>query len=298
MNALSYAFNVDLPKDAYYTMTFTKKLKRAISDSNSVLCVGLDPVPDRIPQSLASEFSNPSDLVFEFCSRIIDATSESACAYKPNTGFFEALGSEGWAVLEQVINQIPDDKIIIADAKRGDIGNTSAQYKKAFFDVLDADAITFNALMGMDTLDPFLDEEEKAVFVLAMTSNRGSADFLQRRFEGRMSLGEYIAEELEKKQDKSETHLGMVVGATQIESIGPVIRANPEAHLLIPGIGKQGGSVRELQNVLEGHEGIPVINSSRSIIYAGSDQKDWEKAVSQKASSMKNSLNILTERYV
>lgn len=298
MNALSYAFNIYLPKHAFYSMTFTKKLKRAISDSNSVLCVGLDPVPELIPKALISEFSKSSDLVFEFCSRVINATKEHACAYKPNTGFFEALGSSGWAVLEQVINQIPNDKIIIADAKRGDIGNTAAQYKKAFFDELNADAITLNALMGMDTLDPFMDEEEKAVFVLALTSNRGSADFLQRRFEGRMSLGEYISEELEKKQDKSQTHLGMVVGATQIESIGPVIRANPEAHLLIPGIGKQGGSVRELQRVLEGHNGIPVINSSRSIIYAGSDRNDWEKAVSEKASEMKESLKILTERYV
>lgn len=279
-------------------MTFTKKLKRSISDSNSVLCVGLDPVPDLIPKALASKFSDHSDLVFEFCSRIINATKDSACAYKPNTGFFEALGSDGWSVLEQVIKQIPDDKIIIADAKRGDIGNTAAQYKKAFFDELNADAVTLNALMGMDTLEPFMGEEEKAVFVLVMTSNRGSADFLQRRFEGRMSLGEYMAEELEKKQDKSETHLGMVVGATQIESIGPVIRANPKAHLLIPGIGKQGGSVSELQKVLENHDGIPVINSSRSIIYAGSDQKNWEKAVAEKASSMKESLKILTDRYV
>lgn len=279
-------------------MTFTTKLKRAISDSNSVLCVGLDPVPNLIPKSLASKFSNPADLIFEFCSRIIKATSDSAFGYKPNTGFFEALGSEGWSVLEKVINEIPENKIVIADAKRGDIGNTAAQYKKAFFDELDVDAVTLNALMGMDTLDPFMDDEEKAMFVLTMTSNRGSADFLQRRFEGRMSLGEYIAEELEKKQDKSETHIGMVVGATQIESIGPVIRANPEAHLLIPGIGKQGGSVRELQNVLQGHNGIPVINSSRSIIYAGSDQKNWEEAVSEKASTMKESLKILTERYV
>ena len=279
-------------------MTFTQKLKRSISDSNSVLCVGLDPVPDLIPKSLTSKITNSHDLIFEFCLRIINATKDSACAYKPNTGFFEAMGSSGWSILEQVIKQIPRDKIVIADAKRGDIGNTAAQYKKAFFDELNADAITLNALMGMDTLDPFMDEEQKAVFVLAMTSNRGSADFLQRRFEGRMSLGEYIAEELEKKQDKSKTHLGMVVGATQIGSIGAVIRANPEAHLLIPGIGKQGGSVSDLQLVLEDHKGIPVINSSRSIIYAGSDQKDWERAVAEKASDMKESLKILTERYV
>lgn len=279
-------------------MTFTEKLKKAVSSSNSVLCVGLDPNPDLIPHSLRKQFSEPHELFLEFCSRIIESTKESACAFKPNTAFFEALGSPGWQTLEQVINLIPDDKIIIADGKRGDIGNTAHQYKKAFFDELDADALTLNAFMGMDTLDPYLDEEGRALFVLAMTSNRGSADFLQRRFEGRMSLGEYLAEELEKKQDKSLTHLGLVVGATQIESISPVINAYPEAHLLIPGIGKQGGSVQELQRVLESHNGIPVINSSRSIIYAGSETENWEEAVSKKAFEMKESLTIITERYV
>lgn len=279
-------------------MTFTQKLKKAVSSSNSVLCVGLDPNPELIPRHLRKQFSDPHELILNFCSKVIESTKESACAFKPNTAFFEALGSQGWKTLEQVINQIPEDKIIITDAKRGDIGNTALQYKKAFFDQLNTDALTVNAMMGMDTLDPFLNEEEKALFVLAMTSNRGSADFLQRRFEGRMSLGEYIAEELEKKQDKSQTHLGMVVGATQIESIGSVIKANSKAHLLIPGIGKQGGSISALQKVLEGHSGIPIINSSRSIIYAGSNQKDWENAVTIKSSEMKESLKKLTERYV
>lgn len=279
-------------------MTFTEKLKKAVSSSKSVLCVGLDPNPALISQNLQKQFSEPHELILEFCSRIIESTKESACAYKPNTAFFEAFGSQGWRTLEQVMKLIPDDKIIIADAKRGDIGNTALQYKKAFFDELNADALTVNAFMGMDTLDPFLEEEEKALFILAMTSNRGSADFLQRRFEGRMSLGEYMAEELEKKQDKSSTHLGLVVGATQIESITPVIQAYPNAHLLIPGIGKQGGSVSKLQKVLDGHNGIPVINSSRSIIYAGADKKNWEEAVSKKASEMKKSLQIVAERYV
>lgn len=279
-------------------MAFTEKLKRAVSTSNSVLCVGLDPVPELIPQALKKQFSDPGELVLEFCRNIIEATMDHACAFKPNTAFYEALGSNGWHLLEQVVNIIPDDKIIIADAKRGDIGNTALQYKKAFFDELKADAITLNALMGMDTLDPFLDESEKAVFVLTMTSNRGSADFLQRRFEGRMSLGEYIAEELEKKQDKSLTHLGLVVGATQIESIFSVIKAHPEAHLLIPGIGKQGGSITDLENVLSNHNGIPVINSSRSIIYAGSENEDWMQSISRKAAEMKDSLQMITERYV
>lgn len=279
-------------------MTFTEKLRRAVSGSNSVLCVGLDPVPELIPKPLADKFSNSPDLVLEFCTRVIEATKNHVCAFKPNTAFFEALGSRGWEILDQTIQQIPKGKIVIADAKRGDIGNTATQYKKAFFDDLNADAITLNALMGMDTLDPFIHDDEKAAYILTMTSNRGSADFLQRRFEGRMSLGEYIAEELQKKQDKSKTHLGMVVGATQIESIGPVINVNPEAHLLIPGIGKQGGSVEALQMVLEGHSGIPVINSSRSILYAGSDHEEWEEIIEQKASEMKMTLQELTKRYV
>ena len=279
-------------------MKFTEKLKKAVLSAGSILCVGLDPDPERIPQTLQKEFSKPHQFVFEFCSRIIEATRDHACAFKPNSAFFEALGSAGWETYEKVINLIPDDKIVIADAKRGDIGNTALQYKKAFFDEMDVDALTVNAFMGMDTLDPYLDEEGKALFILAMTSNRGSADFLQRRFEGRMSLGEYVAEELEKKQEKSLTHLGLVVGATQIESIEPVIRVYPEAHLLIPGIGKQGGSIQELHQVLEGHNGIPIVNSSRSIIYAGADSKNWEKAASEKASEMKESLKLITERYV
>lgn len=298
MNTLSYGFNGYLAKHEYICMTFTEKLKKAVSSSNSVLCVGLDPNPELIPKLLQKNFSEPYELILEFCSRIIELTKDSACAFKPNSAFFEALGSRGWQVLEEVINLIPDDKIIIADAKRGDIGNTALQYKKAFFDELNADALTVSAFMGMDTLDPFLGEEEKALFVLAMTSNRGSADFLQRRFEGRMSLGEYLAEELEKKQDKSLTHLGLVVGATQIVSISPVINAYPNAHLLIPGIGKQGGSVNELQWVLNDHNGIPIVNSSRSIIYAGGESENWEEAVSEKASEMKDSLQTITRRYV
>lgn len=278
-------------------MIFTEKLKKAISTSNSVLCVGLDPNPELIPRNLSQKYSDPHSLVLEFCSRIIEYTKDSACAYKPNTAFFEALGRRGWETLEKVIELVPDNKIVIADAKRGDIGNTALQYKKAFFDELNVDALTLNALMGMDTVDPFIGEIEKAVFILAMTSNRGSADFLQRRFEGRMSLGEYMAEEIGKRQEKSATHLGLVVGATQIASISPVIHASPKAHLLIPGIGKQGGSVKELQFVLRNHQGIPIINSSRSIIYAGADDK-WEEAVSKKAAEMKESLKNITSQYV
>lgn len=279
-------------------MNFTDKLQKAISLSHSTLCVGLDPVPERIPSVLKKKYPDENEQVIEFCRSIIEATANNACAYKPNTAFFEALGRKGWEILDEISKLIPSDRIFIADAKRGDIGNTAERYKTAFFDKLNADAITLNALMGLDTLEPYLDDDRKAVFLLTMTSNIGAADFLQRRFEGRLSLGEYIAEELEKKQQRSRTHLGMVIGATQGEFVKPVLKANPVAHLLIPGIGKQGGSVREIEKLLDKHTGIPLFNSSRSIIYAGGDNPDWIKNVSEKALEMKNSLQTITERYV
>lgn len=279
-------------------MNFTDKLGKAIASAESCLCVGLDPDPERIPLPLKEAFPEEDKQILEFCRRVIEATKPHACAFKPNTAFFEALGSKGWAVLEEVADMVPSNRVLIMDAKRGDIGNTAARYKHAFFDRMQADAITLNPLMGMETLDPFLDDPQKAVFVLAMTSNRGAADLLQRRFEGRLSLGEYIAEELAKKMSKSSSHLGLVTGATQTEWIKPVLNAFPEAHLLIPGIGKQGGDIKELAGVLKNHKGLPVINSSRSVIYAGGNSADWMELVSEKALELKRSLQEITRRYV
>ncbi|MCC5940790.1 MAG: orotidine-5'-phosphate decarboxylase [Balneolaceae bacterium] len=279
-------------------MNFTDKLRKAIASAESCLCVGLDPDPERIPLPLKEAFPDEDKQILEFCRRVIEATKPHACAFKPNTAFFEALGSKGWAVLEEVADMVPSNRVLIMDAKRGDIGNTAARYKHAFFDRMQADAITLNPLMGMETLDPFLDDPQKAVFVLAMTSNRGAADLLQRRFEGRLSLGEYIAEELAKKMSKSSSHLGLVTGATQTEWIKPVLNAFPEAHLLIPGIGKQGGDIKELAGVLKNHKGLPVVNSSRSVIYAGESSPEWMELVSEKALELKRSLQEITRRYV
>lgn len=279
-------------------MNFTVKLKKAIISSDSILCVGLDPVPEYIPKTLRDIYPDDDQLILEFCRRIIEATKPYACAYKPNTAFFEALGSKGWAVLEEVSDMVPSNRMLIMDAKRGDIGHTAAQYKYAFFNHMNADAITLNPLMGMDTIDPYLDDPEKAVFVLAMTSNRGAADILQRRFEGRLSLGEYIAEELAKKMNKSSSHLGLVTGATQTDWIRPVLKAFPEAHLLIPGFGKQGGTIEDIADMLKNHKGLPVINSSRSIIYAGGDSEEWMEKVALKAIAVQESLQVITRNYV
>lgn len=279
-------------------MTFTKKLQRAVRSSNSVLSVGLDPDPARIPMPLKQQISDPHDLVFEFCRRVIEATKIEAVAYKPNLAFFEALGAGGWKVLESLMDLIPPAKITIADAKRGDIGSTAEKYKQAFFDQLNADAVTLSPLMGIETLEPFLDDASKAVYVLTMTSNRGAADFLRVPMMGRPSLGEYISEHLCKKQESASAHIGMVVGATQPDIAEYVMRVNPKAHLLMPGIGAQGGDVNEIKHLLSNHFGIPLINSSRSIIYAGGDHENWEELVQQKASETRNSLKDITERYI
>jgi len=279
-------------------MTFTEKLTRSIQSSNSVLSVGLDPDPDKIPLPLRQQISDPHDLVFEFCRRVIESTKSEAAAYKPNLAFFEALGSGGLRVLESLLDVIPHGKIIIADAKRGDIGTTAAKYKVAFFDKMQVDAITLNPLMGLETLDPFLDDSSKAVYVLTMTSNRGAADFLQTPVKGRLSLGEYISEHLSKKQAQSAAPLGMVIGATQTETAGQVLRAHPGAPLLIPGIGAQGGDPNMLLDLLADHAGLPLINSSRAIIYAGEDNENWEELVALKASETRQQIDLITKKYI
>ena len=279
-------------------MTFTEKLTRSIQSSNSVLSVGLDPDTEKIPLPLRQQFRDPYDLVFEFCRRVIESTKSEAAAYKPNLAFFEALGSGGWKVMESLLDVIPHGKIIIADAKRGDIGTTAEKYKIAFFDRLQVDAITLNPLMGLETLDPFLDDRSKALYVLTMTSNPGAADFLQKPLLGRLSLGEYISEHLIKKQERSPASIGMVIGATQTDRARQILRVNPKAPLLIPGIGAQGGDPAELKNLLETHAGLPLINSSRAIIYAGGDNENWEELVAIKASETRQLLDPITQNYL
>jgi len=259
--------------------------------------VGLDPNLDRLPPSIKQQYDSPEEQVVAFCRKVIDATSEFCCAYKPNVAFFEALGPAAYEVFTEVRNYIPGDKIVIADAKRGDISTTAEHYRKAFFEQFDADAITLNPLMGFETLDPFMGDPSRAVFSLALTSNPGATDFLLKPFAGYEMMSEYIAEELRKRNTPANTHLGMVVGATQADHLSRVIKRHSAAALLIPGIGKQGGSVKELARVLEGHEGIPVVSSSRSIIYTGSDRTNWQQAVAEQARNTQEQLQTITQRY-
>jgi orotidine-5'-phosphate decarboxylase len=180
------------------------------------------------------------------------------------------------------MDEIPSNRVLIADAKRGDIGNTAAMYKKTYFDLYPSDAITLNPLMGMDTLTPFFTMTTRCIYVLSMTSNPGAADFLQRRFQGRMSLGEYIAEELSKMKSSSSTELGMVVGATQAEVCRS--RAGCMSRRSFADTRDSGHRAVRLKtlSLLQDHKGIPVINSSRSILYAGGDDESWMEKLLRK----------------
>ncbi len=279
-------------------MTFNKKLKAAIEATQSTLCVGLDPNLDLMPKPvLATEQSDPNK-VEQFLKKVIDATADYCAAYKPNLGFFEALGADGWDTFQNVLNYIPNDKIVIADAKRGDISSTAEHYAKAFFEHFEVDAVTLNPLMGFETLDPFLSDKAKGIYVLTLTSNPGAKDILMQELSGGETISSFIAQGLKKKQNSSQTAIGMVVGATKANKLEPVISEFPKSPLLIPGVGKQGGSISELNNALEQHQGIPLINSSRSIIYAGGDSNDWHQTVAESAKNTTAKLAPITERYV
>jgi orotidine-5'-phosphate decarboxylase len=279
-------------------MTYTEKLFEAVKSADSCLCVGLDPNLDLLPASVKKQAIDPCRQVAIFLQDVIEATQDHCAAYKPNLGFFEALGAEGLKVFRDVLNRIPSDKIIVADAKRGDISSTARHYATAYFQTFNVDAITLNPLMGFETLEPFLDFPDKGIYTLTLTSNPGARDFLLQPMAGHSTMAEFIAEGLSELENTHATHLGMVVGATQPRQITTVIRCHKTASLLIPGIGKQGGSVTELTDALQGHEGIPLINSSRSIIYAGSDSSDWKKAIAKKARSYQQDLKPITQYYV
>lgn len=278
-------------------MDYTQKLKKAIEQADSCLCVGLDPNIARIPRSIKKTHPDPAGQVTNFLKKVINVTADSCAAYKPNLGFFEALGSEGLSVFQEIITHIPDGKIIIADAKRGDISSTSEHYARAYFDVFDVDAVTLNPLMGFESLQPFLDYPQKGIYALTLTSNPGADDFLKQLFRGAPSMAHYIASRLFQHQRTAATNLGMVVGATQASEMSSVIQCHTKGSLLIPGIGAQGGSIENIQESLKNHRGLPLISSSRSILYAGTDE-NWAKKVSKKAQEFKTLLHPITQHYV
>lgn len=279
-------------------MNYTLRLEKAIKSAGTCLCVGLDPDLDRIPASIQQATPDKPGQVVSFLKKVIDQTHDHCAAYKPNLGFFEALGATGLEVFREVIDYIPESKIIVADIKRGDISSTAEHYAKAYFEVFGVDAVTINPLMGFESLVPFWDYPGKGIYTLSLTSNPGAKDFLMKPFDGFSSMAAYIADTLSTLQKGHPTHLGMVIGATKTDIMQDVLKHHKNSSLLIPGIGAQGGSVEDLEQSLKGHDGLPLINSSRSILYAGEQTAEWPEAIRNKSQELKELLNPITQKYV
>lgn len=265
-------------------MTYYQKLELAITESNSLLCVGLDPVLEKLPEHLQK---NPDGIKI-FCKEIIYSTLSYSVAYKPNIAFFEAMGSKGWEILVDILYEIPKHKIVIADAKVGDIGNSSDQYAKTFFETYDFDAVTVAPYMGFDSVQPFLKNSKKGVYLLALTSNPGSANFQRQVLSSGKKLYEQV---IETSLEWNQENLGYVVGATHPKELADIRQHIGEMPLLIPGIGAQGGDLEATvkAGINENNSGC-LINVGRDIIYSSSG-KDYAEKAEKKANDYQEKIN-------
>lgn len=248
-----------------------QQLVEQIKNKQSYLCVGLDTDIAKIPKHLLSE----TDPVFAFNKAIIDATKDLCVSYKINTAFYEALGVKGWEAMEKTVRYIGDEHFKIADAKRGDIGNTSDQYAKAFFETLPFDAITVAPYMGEDSVKPFLQHAGKWAIVLGLTSNKGAADF-ELQQSGDSLLYEKVLTTV--SQWGTADNLMFVVGATQADSFVNIRKLTPHHFYLVPGVGAQGGSLKEISEKAMNSDCGILVNASRAIIYASHHEDFAEKA--------------------
>ena len=276
-----------------YIMT-KQELSEQIIQKNSYLCVGLDTDIKKIPTHLLKE----KDPIFEFNRQIIDATIDYAVAYKPNIAFYEALGAKGWESLQRTIEYIPKECFTIADAKRGDIGNTSGLYARTFFDKsssgLDFDSVTVAPYMGRDSVEPFLEFAEKWVILLALTSNIGSDDFQQLKV-GDKHLFEQVI--LTSQNWADSERMMYVVGATQADKLLKIRELAPDYFLLVPGVGAQGGSLAEVSRCGMNNQCGLLVNSSRAIIYASSE-KDFAKKAGDEAKKVQAEMQGYLQQYL
>ncbi|MCI6209194.1 MAG: orotidine-5'-phosphate decarboxylase [Prevotella sp.] len=265
-----------------------QELINQIFTKKSFLCVGLDTDTKKIPQHLLAE----EDPIFAFNKQIIDATAPYCVSYKPNLAFYEAFGIKGMVAFEKTVKYLQEhypNHFIIADAKRGDIGNTSAMYARTFFDKYDIDALTVAPYMGEDSVTPFLGYDGKWVVLLALTSNKGSHDFQLTRDENGVRLFEQV---LKKSQQWGDANNMMyVVGATQGELFTDVRKIAPDHFLLVPGVGAQGGSLSEVCKYAMTRECGLLVNSSRGIIYASSGE-DFATVAAQKTKELQEQMAI------
>ena len=249
------------------------ELFKHILRKESFLCIGLDTDLQKIPKHLL-DFEDP---IFEFNKQIIDATVDLCVAYKPNIAFYECLGEKGWKSLKKTMDYIPKDLFTIADAKRGDIGNTSKMYAKAFFETYDFDAVTVAPYMGSDSVKPFLEFGDKWAIILALTSNIGGSDFQMIKDEN----GERLYQKVLKTSQDYGDNIMFVVGATRAKSLKEIRQIAPNHFLLVPGVGAQGGSLSEVTKNGMNHQCGLLVNSSRGIIYADDSENFATKAREQ-----------------
>lgn len=255
-----------------------QELIQQIRLKKSYLCTGLDTQIEKLPHVLTRDGQG----LIDFNRDIIDATSNHSVAYKINTAFYEQYGKAGWEWMEETLHHLPNNTLKIADAKRGDIGNTSSMYAKAFFDTLPFDAITVAPYMGEDSLRPFLEFKDKWVICLALTSNAGHADFQLGEYEGK-KLYERVIETVCKWG--SEENLMFVVGATRAQLVKEIREMIPNHFLLVPGVGAQGGSLQEITEAAANEDVGLLVNSSRGILYASSED-DYKKAAAAEAQKL------------
>jgi len=262
-------------------MTFHDKLQSAATGRIGV-CVGLDPIPERLP----AKFANDPDALYHFNCEIIEATQNFAAAYKPNLAFYERFGAVGWEQLRKTVLSVPEGKVILLDAKRGDIGSTSAAYADAMFGTLGGDAVTVSPYLGSDSIDPFVKEASKGIYLLAVTSNPGGSDFQELKINGE-PLYCYVIRLARKLATLK--NIGLVVGATRPELWDKVLSEAVDLPLLIPGVGAQGGDPVEIRRILTDYPGVALVNSSRAIIHASSGA-DFAKAARDAAEKLHEQL--------
>jgi orotidine-5'-phosphate decarboxylase len=271
-------------------MNFTERLRLSQENHNSLVCVGLDPDPLKLPRHLQGK----DDDVVAFCRGIIEATHEVACAYKLNLAFFEAMGDRGPHILREVLALIPKDVLTIADGKRGDIGNSSAMYARSIMTDLRFDSATVHPYMGFDSVEPFAKVPSQGVFVLALTSNPGAKDLQYLKIGGK-PLYEHVVRKVKKWNTAG--NFGLVVGATRPGQLKQIRGLAPTLPLLIPGIGAQGGDIRKaVQYGCDRTGALALLNAARSILYASAGE-DFAQAARVAAHALRDEINRYREQY-
>lgn len=265
---------------------FYQRLESAIQSKKSNVCIGLDADKSKLPDHLP----RTTEGVFEFNRSIINATAPHASAYKINTAFYEAMGAEGWAMLSALVDLIPKDCISIADAKRGDIGNTAQKYAEAFFETLSFNSVTLSPYMGFDSIEPFMNYADKGSIILGLTSNQGSSDFQKLVLQDGSTVYETVAKTVAKWHETYQNCL-LVVGATHNEELYKIRDISPNMYFLVPGIGAQGG---DLNTVLSAVGKRVLINVSRSVIYA-SQGINYATAAAEAAEKLQGQINSFFE---